>query len=187
MNSLYKFLSNYIKCPICDDYLFTQLLITFDAYTKNGARFDLTLPYIRDIENKINFKYVKYRDDDDRKYDPYFDRASSGVVVSKNSGFIFDSNDFSPRFYSAYCACQDHPHYYIETKETATNLEVKILREEMVIKNYRIVNDFFLGQTKILLIDDSQKIIININPFYDLKTRSARDIIEKIESLLVLY
>lgn len=187
MSTLHKFLSNYTHCPVCDALLFQQLLITFDAFTKKtAAQFDLSIPYVRDIESPACFNFIKYRDDDDKKYDQYFDRSSNNVLVSKNGSFIFGSNVFSPKSYSVYGYCLESNHYTIETEETIINSKIRIMNEEIWIENYIVINDFFCGQTKISTVDGSQKLAVKISPFYDLKKNSVSDIVSKIESLLIL-
>lgn len=192
MSNLNKFLTDYSTCPICNDNIFTEIMIIFDAFTKRGAvRFDLNINYVRDMGATNCFKYIKYRDDNDRGYNPGFDRASNGVVISKNGSFILDSNMFAPESYLVYGHCS-HDHFLVETKIVSINSEIKedkiirICKEEIQIKNYRIVNDYSAWRTKIY-VDEKfpAKLDLKLTPFCDLKKNKA-DIVQKIESLLIL-
>lgn len=192
MKNLHNFLSELSKCPICDKKVFTEMIITFDAYShRNAVPFKLNIVYIRNQANG-SFNFVKYRDDDDRQYDPGFDRAANEVTVLKDGSFMFASNIFQPSSYSVFGRC-DADHFIIETNEVYLNSKVeehrkiKVLREELMIKNYKIINDYRAGKTNIY-VDDTwpAKLTIKLTPAYNIKRSSASDIISKIESLLIL-
>lgn len=195
MKNLYKFLSDHSRCPICNKDIFTEIVITFDACTqRNAVPFKLHINYVRDasLYSQSLFKYVKYRDDDDRKYDPGFDRAASNVSISRDGSFIFDSNVFSPDSYIVYGSCsQDH--FTVETNEVylnslvEKNKHIKIAREEFQLKNYTIINDYFSEKTRVYVDNDlPPKLTVKLSSAYTLKSKKLSEIVSKIESLLVL-
>lgn len=197
MKNLYSFLQKYSTCPICKKDIFTEIMVTFDAFTqRNAVPFLLSINYIRDNGHSV-FKYVKYRDDDDKKYDPGFDRAATSAVISKDGSFMFDSNVFSPSSYIVYGMCtQDH--FIVETKEVYINSAVEehkainIGREEFQIRNYRIINDYRSKKTKVYIDNNfPARLNMKLSPALTLTLKSplesnASDIISKIESLLIL-
>lgn len=193
MKNLHKFLSNYSHCPICNKDIFTEIMITFDAFTRRAAvPFKLNINYIKDTDTKNYFKYVKYRDDDDRKYDPGFDRAANEAVISKDGSFMFDSNIFAPDSYLVYGYCPND-HFIVETSEVylhslvVDHRKIRIAREELQVKNYKIINDYLAGNTKVYVNDCfPAKLTVRLSPSYAIKNSSAANIVAKIESLLVL-
>jgi len=194
MKNLHKFL-NELYCPICCKDIFTEIVITFDAYTqRNAVPFKMNINYVRhaSLHSTSAFKYVKYRDDDDRKYDPGFDRAANNVSIARDGSFIFDSNVFSPDSYAVYGSC-NQDHFTLETGEVylnslvEKNKHIKIGREEFQVKNYTIINDYHAGKTKVYIDNDlPPRLVVKLSPSYILKNKKLSEIVSKIESLLVL-
>lgn len=193
MKNLHDFLTEYSQCPVCDKNFFTEMIVTFDAFTQRGSvPFKLNVDYIRDPDTDACFKYVKYRDDNDRKYDPGFDKAASSLMVSRDGSFIFDTNDFAPYSYVIYGNCPDD-HLIIETNEVYVDSsepglkKIKIKREEMTIGKYFVMNDFLAQTTRIYVTGEFPvKLVVKLTPFYDVKKNRPNEILEKIESLLIL-
>jgi hypothetical protein len=96
-------------------------MISFLAFTQRTATpFKLHVNYVRDMDNTSCFKYIKHRDDNDRKYDPGFDRAANNAVISRDGSFMFNLNIFPPDSYIIYGYCLDN-HFVIETKDVFIN------------------------------------------------------------------
>jgi len=193
MKNLHEFLVSHSSCPACSKNIFTEIIITFDAFTQRGSvPFKLHIDYIRDEETEACFKYIKYRDDNDRKYDPGFDKAANDMVVSRNGSFMFDNNVFSPYSYLIYGNCSDD-HISFQTKEVyieselELNKEINIHREELHIQNYKIINDYTFNTTKVY-VDNKFPARLNLKliPSYSMKNNAPSDIVSKIESLLIL-
>lgn len=193
MKNLHEFLSEHSNCIACSKSIFTEMIITFDAFTQKGSvPFKLHIDYIRDEETEACFRYIKYRDDNDRKYDPSFDKAANSMVVSRNGSFMFDNNIYSPYSYLIYGNCSDD-HICFQTKEVyinsefETNKDININREEIQVQNYRIVNDYTFNTTKVY-VDGKFPARLNLKliPSYSIKKNAPYDIVSKIESLLIL-
>jgi hypothetical protein len=189
MKNLFDFLSTYSKCPMCHDDLFTEIIIAFNATTKKDKiPYRLYITYLKNVGEKQHFQYIKYRDDNDRKYDPGFDRASNTFKISKSGHFIMSKDVFAIDSYSVYAYCVSD-HFMIETQDIVFNPKstIKLSIEEFKVKNYKVLNDYDVQKTKIY-IDDiyPAKLSIKLTPFYSIDETSLQDIVSKIESLLVL-
>jgi len=191
--NLHQFLNSYSICPVCERSIFIEMILTFDCEGKKFFPFRLHINYIKDIVNKNHHRYIKYKDDDDRAYNNLFDRAPNDFLVSNDGYMIFSNNEFATNSYYVYAYCQEEQnHFSVETKEVYTNSNVaenksiRVWREEVKIKQYRLVNDYDIRKTKIY-IDDSFKVKCSIKliPFAELSSK-PNDLISKIESLLML-
>lgn len=188
MKNLHDFLSEYSNCIICNQNALTEMLILFDS--NSGIK--ITVDYIRDEEAKSCFKYIKYRDDNDRKYDSGFDRAPNSIMVSKDGSFILDNNELCPNSYVLYGGCPND-HVKLEIGEVSLkslvehDREINIRREEIYFKNYRISNDYKFNSTKVYLDDRyPAKLTTKLIPCFGIKRENLPEIITKIESLLIL-
>lgn len=187
--NLFEFLNSYSICPSCGDKLLSEIIVVFNI----NDNFKLYVDYINACDDKSRFKYIKFTDDDDRKNNQGFERSPDKFHIS-NSGKIITSNDlYSIDSYVVYVYCQSkywlntNYHFSLETQTVHKNGDVKIYKEELKVKNYRIINNYEINKTKVYIDDISSiRLQINLMPLLNKSKYQVNQIISKIESLLVL-
>lgn len=187
MSGEYKFLKKYEKCPICGDKLIHELLVSFGAVANNWSHYKITIPYIQDFDNK-KFRFVKFKTDDERGYNKDFDRAPVDIFIT-GRGLNISNSSFILNSYYLFSYCSVVPTFYVETKEifpSGSNSKLIIRREEILVDEFRIINDYENEYTKVYSYDkhydiESFKFQVKLMDITNTKT-----VVDKIKSLMVL-